>query len=803
MQISGRTPNRLALAIFIVAGLALIPVSADQSDQADLASQIDIVGPVGSGRFGRSVTALPNGNIVVTDPDYDAGTTVDVGAVYLYDGATGALISTLTGSTAGDQVGYDGVTVLSNGNYVVVSHYWDNGGATDAGAVTWGDGTIGVSGVVSLENSLVGKKTGDQVGYRSGGVTALSNGNYVVRSPYWDNGDTMNVGAVTWGDGTIGVSGVVSSTNSLVGSTASDTVGNEDIVALSNGNYVVRSPYWDNAAAEVAVATNAGAVTWGDGMNGTSGAVSSSNSLVGNEAHDRVGSGGVTALSNGNYVASSSEWDNDGVTDAGAATWGNGETGTSGVVSSTNSLVGSTTNNRVGWQVTALSNGNYVVRSPSWSNGGIADVGAATWGDGMTGTSGVVSSTNSLVGSTANDQVGLGVVALSNGNYVVLSRYWDNGGAMDAGAATWGDGTIGTSGVVSSTNSLVGSTANDRVGDNGVAALSNGNYVVSSPGWDNGGVADVGAATWGDGTTGISGAVSSSNSLVGSTANDQVGLGVAALSNGNYVVRSRYWDSGGVTGAGAATWGDGTIGVSGIVSSTNSLVGSTANDWVGYAVTALSNGNYVVCSRYWDNGEATDAGVATWGDGTAGISGAVSADNSLVGSTADDRVGGAGVTTLSNGNYVVSSPEWDNGGVADVGAVTWGDGTIGVSGVVSSTNSLVGSTTGDRLGSGTDGSPIALSDGHYLTSSPDWDNGGVTDAGAVTWGDGTRGVRGSITGVYSVRGTAAGGGEWMVLAYDDTNVQLIVGWPAENTVSLLRPPYIRVWVPLVLRNSAP
>ena len=68
-------------------------------------TQIDLVGPTGSGQFGTSVTVLPNGNIVVTDPQYTVGTTVHVGAVYLYDGGTGAVISTLTGSTAGDQVG--------------------------------------------------------------------------------------------------------------------------------------------------------------------------------------------------------------------------------------------------------------------------------------------------------------------------------------------------------------------------------------------------------------------------------------------------------------------------------------------------------------------------------------------------------------------------------------------------------------------------------------------------------------------------------------------------------------------------
>jgi hypothetical protein len=60
------------------------------------ATQIDLSGPPGSERFGATFKALPNGNIIVTDPNYDITTPPgipDVGAVYLYNGATGTLIS--------------------------------------------------------------------------------------------------------------------------------------------------------------------------------------------------------------------------------------------------------------------------------------------------------------------------------------------------------------------------------------------------------------------------------------------------------------------------------------------------------------------------------------------------------------------------------------------------------------------------------------------------------------------------------------------------------------------------------------
>jgi hypothetical protein len=115
--------------------------------------------------------------------------------------------------------------------------------------------------------------------------------------------------------------------------------------------------------------------------------------------------------------------------------------------------------------------------------------------------------------------VGVGVTALSNGNYVVSGPGWNGG----RGAATWGDGSTGVSGTVSAANSLVGTNDGDRVGSGSVTALSNGNYVVTSPGWNGG----RGAATWGSGTTGrtLDGStlITPQNSLVGQAPN--AGLG--------------------------------------------------------------------------------------------------------------------------------------------------------------------------------------------------------------------------------------------------------------------------------------
>ncbi|MCX6116815.1 MAG: Ig-like domain-containing protein [Proteobacteria bacterium] len=718
---------------------------------------------IGNG-FGTHVVELTGRNIVVTSPYADVQGVTDAGAVYLFNGTTGELISSLYGSTLSDKIGEQYVTALTNGNFVVRSAYWDcqaslgcSGTIVNVGAVTWGSGVTGVSGFVSTTNSLVGSTGNDYLGMAI--VTPLTNGNYTVSSGVWDcsvargcSGSIVDAGAVTWGSGTSGISGFVSTTNSLVGSTASDGIGSSLVTALSNGNYVVKSPYWDCQASL--------------GCSGT-------------------------------------------ITDVGAATWGSGTSGISGFVSTTNSLVGSTASDQVGSQVTALTNGNYVVATTSWTclairgcSGTVGAVGAATWGSGTTGISGFVSVANSLVGSSTSDVVGGGIYALTNGNYVIVSSNWDclairgcSGTVVNVGAATWGSGTSGISGFVSATNSLVGSSFGDSVGSLGVTALTNGNYVVNSFNWDcqstsgcSGAVVNAGAATWASGTSGITGFVSATNSLVGATDNDQIGgSGVVALTNGNFVVSSYTWDcqsgtgcvSGTVVDAGAVTWGSGTTGLSGFVSSTNSLIGSSANDGVGLWITRLSNGNFVVVSTSWDckstlgcTGTIANVGAVTWVSGATGISGFVSATNSLVGSATGDVVGNGTVFALSNGGYLVGSPSWDcsvsQGCVADavdVGAVTWGSGTAGIVGQVSASNSLVGSSSSGTVGLG----PIfmtlvatPLSNGNYVVGSQYWDcqeslgcSSTATNVGAITWGSGDTGVVGVVSTNNSLVGSTA------------------------------------------------
>lgn len=735
------------------------------------AAQQVISGPAGSGRFGATVTALPDGHLVVTDPGFDPPGLFDAGAVHLYR-PDGVRIATLSGSRDFDRVGSGGVVVLASGDFVVRSPDWDHGSTTDAGAVTFGS-SGGLPAEVDSGNSLIGSSAGDAVG--AGGVIALDQDRYVVVSPGWDHGSAVDAGAVSFVAGRAGVTGPVSAVNSLVGSRSGDRIGQSGITRLTGSRYLVRSAFWTHGSA-----AEAGAVTFIDGPNGTTGPVTPQNSLVGSSPGDRVGAQAPILLVGGNYVVPVPTWDQGAATDAGAAVFGSGQSGVAGPISADLALVGSRSEDRVGWSVTALTQGNYVVASPYWRNGDVPNVGAVTHGSGLTGVRGAVSPQNSLVGSSVEDRIGeQGVVALGTGHYVVSSAFWALGSASDAGAVTFGSGTTGIVGPVSTANSLVGTRISDRIGLNGVVALASGHYVVLSPRWE----VDRGAVTFGSGITGIVGSVSAANSLVGQTA-DQIGSGgVTPLDNGDYLVHSPEWINRDVVigaGAGAVTLASGVNGRVGPVTATNSLVGRIAGDRIGSpAAVALRNGRYVVPGPQWDGDAVANLGAAIAG---TSLVGPVTAARALVGSQAGDAVGDT-VIALPQGDYLVHSPAWRNGSNSRAGALTLGAGPDGVRGPVSAANSLVGSRTDDLIGSG---GIVPLDNGHYVVVSPFWDHDTLSNAGAITLGLADGSVTGPISTTHSVLGEVAEQGQFQPWAYDAARNQLVVGQPASNRVVLHR-----------------
>ncbi len=691
------------LALLLMAGVTLLcallmPRSASAATNAPLlqedevtaaasgASQIEIPVPPNSGSFGAQITVLPNGNFVATDPDYDDGSG-RTGIVYLYDGATHAVVSALRVNRPGDFGTSIRVTVLADGNFVVANYLWDSATVADVGAVRWCSADTGCSGNMAAANSLVGSSIDDMVG--ESGITPLPNGGFVVASKNWDNGAAAAAGAVTFCPAG-GCIGSVSAANSLLGSSPSDFVGNGGIYVLENGNFVVSSFSWDNGGL-----TNLGAATWCSGTTGCPSTITSANSLVGSQAIDQVSNGGITPLDGGKYLVRSPFWANGGASYAGAVTPCSGNGGCTGTISSANSLVGAQSSDYVGTKpIARLSNGGHVVPVPYWNNGATADAGAVFFCSAGSACTGIVSSANSLVGSTANDQVGNDVVALPSGHYVVTSPYWNNGTDTQAGAVTWCNGATGCLGTVSAANSLFGATSNDAVGNFGIVVLSNGNYVVTSLSWDNGGLADLGALTWCSGTTGCPpGPVTTANSLVGASADDYMGV-ATPLAGGGYVALSSLWDDAGTEDVGLAFACLSPGGCTGTASGAASLRGSAYRDYVGDEAVALANGNYVVVSPSWDNGALSDVGAVTWCNRAAPCAEVVSASNSLIGSHAGDTIGSSDVTALPNGHYVVFSEYWSDGTRTELGAVTLGDGRSGTTGTISAANSVLGNIEG-------------------------------------------------------------------------------------------------------------
>jgi hypothetical protein len=141
---------------------------------------------------------------------------------------------------------------------------------------------------------------------------------------------------------------------------------------------------------------------------------------------------------------------------------------------------------------------------------------------------------------------------------------------------------------------------------------------------------------------------------------------------------------------------------------------------------------------------------------------------------------------LQNGNYVVGSPNWDNGAVSDVGAVTFCSATTGCKGTISSANSLIGSVAQDYVGNQM---IAALPNNDYLVFSPWWDNNATTNAGNLAWCDGVKGCQGSAALFpRSVKGTSAEGGFQITYAFNPVHQQVIVGRPADNRVTILDAP---------------
>lgn len=552
---------------------------------------------------------------------------------------------------AGDQFG-EHIVVLANGN-IVVSDPNDASSVPSGGAVH-----LFSSATKTLIASIYGDIAFDQLG--SGGVFALANSNFVIASPLDDENGVVDAGSVRLVDGSSGeqIGGTI------FGAVLSDRVGSGGIVPLGNSNVVVLSPL-ENRGAVV----DAGSVRL---FNGVSGAQIGS-TLSGGIAGDQIGSGGVSALGNANYVVLSPFDDENGVTNAGSVRLFSGVSGAQIGVT----FAGDVTNDYAGLAVTVLGNNNFVLSSPDDDEGGVVDAGSVRL---ISGASGAQIGTT-LSGNNTSDLFGMRVTATTNDHFVFASPFDDVSGLVNAGSVQLVSGATGSP----IGSALAGDSAHDSLGSESVVALSNGNVVIASPLDDENGVINAGSVRLIDGTAGTQIGVA----LAGDNPEDSLGLsstdaGVTALANGNYLVASRFDDESGITDAGSLRLVSGTSGVQ----IGNTLFGDRADDNIGFgSVTPLGNGNVLVSSSLDDENSIFNAGSFRLVSGTTGAQ----LGSTFAGDTGSDMFGASGTDVLADNHCVVVLPFDDVDGVINAGTIRLIDGSTGAQ----LGDTLVGSAMGD------------------------------------------------------------------------------------------------------------
>jgi len=312
----------------------------------------------------------------------------------------------ISGDNSGDGLGSGGVIALPNGNYVIGSPS-DNVGLTDNGSVRLVDGVTGVEIPGGL---IVGDNAGDSLGF----VTALPNSNYVISAMADDVvGPVVDAGSVRLVDGVTGAQIGVA----IEGDNASDQLGFGDTIALANNNFMVASIFDD-----VGLANN-GSVRLISGTTGLEIGV-----ITGDDANDQLGFSvnGITALANNNFVIAS-QLDDEGLADNGSVSLINGVTG---VPVGGGTITGSTTNDQLGsGGIFALTNNNYVIVSPLDDEVGV-DLGTARLVDGASGTQ----IGASIAGSVANDLNLATVTGSAAGDYYILAMsFADNNALTNSG----------------------------------------------------------------------------------------------------------------------------------------------------------------------------------------------------------------------------------------------------------------------------------------------------------------------------------------------------------------------------------
>jgi filamentous hemagglutinin family protein len=675
-------------------GLPVGTVSASNSLVGSAAGDLPLYGAqlwvnygIGSGLdYGIGVAA---GRALLVAPDYAGG----LGAVSLFDLSappTGTLTSgqALMGVSAGDRIGSGGVMRLDYqaGDYALVLSPEFSG---QRGAITSINLATGAtSGTLSSANSFVGAYAGDGVGNQQNNIVQLYSGAVLLVTPSHNSGR----GALTMFTDASAMSGTIDPSSSLVGATPGDFV-NWSHTDFDDHTLYLSLPEWTNAATTAASAGARLRITDAVPLSGT---IGSANALVGTHAGDRIGSGYLNF--SGSYADFlDGQW-NGGRGVRGFITYGQALTGTvDAPTSGLNAVLGTAAGDLASSIVLEPSDDKRVLIASNYGGG----KGAIATLDLSAGVPGAITldATNALVGATAGDHIGSsGYNTWGSNGYMIGSPSWSS----STGALTFSDasGLFGT-GVIGSSNSLVGSAAGDAVGSNiyDITRFGNGKLLLIHRQWGAGTTGSgKGALTLLQSPAQASGVIDASNSLVGANAGDGAYFYVTAYSDSGStyyydpktraVVSNPYFNG----NRGMVTLIDSSLSSSpaGVIGAANSLVGSTAGDQVGTSVDVMPDGIFVR-SPQWSGAK----GAITYGSLSSLPVGEVSAANSLVGAQTGDQLGSSYLyrTEYRDTNYYYTVSSYLSGGL---GGVTFMPLT-GATGTLSLSNTVFG-TAGEPYG---------------------------------------------------------------------------------------------------------
>ncbi len=658
-------------------GLTSTPQSVNLRKGNSYAFQIPLI-DLGTGNLAAAViTELNPFLFVVPDPNNDVNG-VNAGAFHLMNNS-GQFLKTVRGATAGDLFGQ--VIIKLQGNRFAVLA---TGAATGSGAISQG-GAVYVYDYSGEELFRIeGDTTGDKLGEK--GFIELTNGNFVITTPFDDVAAITNAGSVQLRNGTTGqlismVAGDVA--QDKMGSGAWNGVGN--VQQLATG-FVLISSSLDNIFG--------GAATVGSlkFMDPDTGVVIST--INGQTANDQLGSFGIQILPSGTIVVRSSSYTIGGFANYGRYTFVNPSTGIE-----ITTINGEADGILLGYYpLVQLTNGNLVAYTGfSGPRGLIKLINGTTFAE-------IATVKGLRINAYFSEQ---GVMALSNGNFVVLSEA-DELVAFNRGRAALIDGATGA---------VINNYGADVFGGDNIEgfSLDNGNYVVVFPAY---GGADEGRMTIHNGTTGAI-----LGTLNGAVTDDLISLFYkVTLANSHFIISFNYQDPGGIVDGGCIYYYNGNNGAL-----LNSICGDEINERLGLGVNSKSSDQNIFISSMSEKVAGIVLGSVRIFNGTTGT-----IIQTFYGVNAGDY-GQIGLLASDVGTMLIAAPSYDSPGVADGGRAMV---------VNTSTGAILadhyGAVASDQIGSG--GAPVLSASGHFVLLSPAADRAGMVNSGSVMFLNKTTGA---------------------------------------------------------------